>query len=111
MNQIERIREILATYVKHGWRLGRVLVRTETRAELTEAASGLFEDAEVREAPFNALWFVRRSDTGREAWELRLLAETPYALFETFEADEVEEDREDVRREIETRMGEYATRC
>jgi len=38
------------------------------------------------------------------------VAETPYALFETFEADEEEEDREEVRREMEARLREYAAR-
>lgn len=81
-----------------------------TQTELTEAASKLFEDAVAREAAYDALWFSRPSHAGREAWELRLVSETPYALFETFEADEAEEDREEVRREMEARMGESHTR-
>ena len=44
----------------------------------------------------------------REAWELRLLAENPFALFETFEVDETEEQREEVRREMEARLREYS---
>jgi hypothetical protein len=110
MNRTERIREILTTYSNHGWRLECALLRPETRAELTEAESKLFADAVVRETPFDALWFARRSQADREAWELRLVAETPYALFETFEPDEAEEDREEVRREMEARMAEYAGR-
>ena len=35
---------------------------------------------------------------------MRLVAEPPYALFELFEPDEAEEDREDVRREMEAKM-------
>jgi hypothetical protein len=31
-------------------------------------------------------------------------------LFETFEADEPEEEREDVRREMEARMREYSNK-
>ena len=34
----------------------------------------------------------------------RLLAQTQYALFETFEADETDEEREDVRLEMEARL-------
>ena len=108
MNQIERIGEIIAAYSKHGWRLMRLLLRPETR-ELA-SVSGIPEDVAVREAPVDALWFARPSHAGREAWELRLAAETPYALFETFEADEAEEDREEVRREMEARLVEYAAR-
>lgn len=110
MNQLERINEILVTYRKHGWRLERVLLRPETRAGLTESAREIFEDATVQEATVDALWFARPSHAGREAWELRLVAETPYALFETFEADEAEEDREEVRREMEARLSEHAER-
>jgi hypothetical protein len=105
MNQIEQFREIIAAYSKHGWRVRRVLVRPQTRAEISEAARGeLFGDAPTEEASVDALWFARPSHAGREAWELRHVAETPYALFETFEADEAEEDREDVRREMLARL-------
>ena len=56
----------------------------------------------------DAIWFTRPSAEGREAWELRLVGDTPYALFELFEPDEEEEDRADVRREMEARLREYA---
>src|SRR5215217_8627393 len=108
MNQVERIREIVAVYLGHGWRLERLLLRPETGAELMSAGSELAEGAVVREATVDALWFARASHAGRAAWELRLVAETPYALFESFEADEAEEEREDVRREMEARLADYA---
>jgi len=111
MNTLEQIREILATYSKHGWRLKRLLLTREARALLNESEQDIFADApEVEDSPINALWFARPSHAGREAWELRLVAETPYALFETFEADEEEEEREEVRREMEARMREHAAR-
>ena len=62
----------------------------------------------MEDASIDALWFSRTSHGIREAWELRQLAETPYALLETFEADEPEEAREEVRREMEARMHESA---
>ena len=108
MSQLERRGEVIAVYRKHEWRLARALLRPETQRELSAAESRMFEEAMVGEAPFDALWFARPSTAGREAWELRLVAETPYALFETFEADELEEEREDVRREMEARLAEYA---
>jgi hypothetical protein len=111
MNTLEQIREILATYSKHGWRLKRLLLTREARALLTESEQDIFAEAEVVvDSPINALWFARPSHAGREAWELRLVAKTPYALFETFEADEEEEEREEVRREMEARLREYAAR-
>jgi hypothetical protein len=110
MNQLERIGEIIAAYRRHEWRLERVLLREETLAEATQAGSELLAETPVRAAPFDALWFARPSHAGREAWELRLVGETPYALFETFEADEMEEEREEVRREMEARLRDHAAR-
>jgi len=89
-------------YRKHGWQLRRTLLRPETRVELQ-----LPEDLPVKEATFDALWFSRPSHNDREAWELRLLAQTQYALFETFEADETEEERDDLRLEMENRLRDY----
>ncbi len=109
MDKIAQFQATLDTYRKHGWRLERVLMRPETITELRrtiapdEAQPLRFERVEVREAPIDALWFARAAHAGREAWELRLVADPPYALFELFEPDEAEEDREDVRREMEAR--------
>jgi hypothetical protein len=109
MNQIDRIREILATYHKHGWQLQRLLLVPETRAQVIDN-DPTFAGARVDDASVDAIWFSRPSVGKREAWELRLIDETPYALFETFEADELEEAREEVRREMEARMQESARR-
>jgi hypothetical protein len=109
MTQTDRFAEIIKTYQQHGWRLRRVLACAETRAAAGAQAEQLFAGASVEESTLDALWFARPSHGGREAWELRLVAEPPYALFETFEADEAEEDREDVRLEMEARMREYVS--
>jgi len=104
MRTSELIEEILGLYQKHGWQLRRVLLRAESQLENDlSLPSGI----KIEVAAIDALWFSRPSQQQREAWELRLVAENPYALFETFEADEAEEEREDVRREMEARMREY----
>ena len=100
------MKDIIATYELHGWKLRCVLARPET-VSLISQAGDLLRDAEIRESDFDALWFARSSHAGREAWELRLIAEQPFALFEAFEADESEEDRETARREMENRMREH----
>jgi len=124
-DRIGQFRDALALYRSHGWRLARVLMTPATLAELggeqsaaegaqagasgeQAAAAGAlnFEGVEPRESEFDAMWLSRPSAAGREAWELRLVADTPYALFELFEPDEAEEDREDVRREMEARLRE-----
>ena len=101
-------------YQKHGWRLARAMARAETLAELRASGAGgeaegvaSFEGVAVTESTVDAMWFTRPSQGGREAWELRLVGEPPYALFELFEPDEEEEEREDVRREMEARLREY----
>ena len=103
----EVFREIIATYQRHGWELRRVLLKPATRSDLGEQAAGLFDKAKLIDADIDALWFARPSHAGREAWELRLVAEQPYALFEAFEADETEADREEARIEMENKMREH----
>ena len=111
MSVIKNFSEVLALYRKHGWRLERVLMSAESRDALRRAGGGgddalTFEGVAVRDCDFDAMWFRRAAQGGREAWELRLVGEPPFALFELFEADEEEEDREDVRREMEARLAE-----
>lgn len=102
MKSADLFTEITALYRKHGWQLRSVLLRPETRVELQ-----LPEDLPIKEATFDAVWLSRPSHNDREAWELRLLAQTQYALFETFEADETEEERDDVKLEMEARLRDY----
>jgi hypothetical protein len=103
------INEIIASYARHGWQLRRVLLRPELHRQVAadiESATLPLDPALLRESSVDAFWFSRASHEGREAWELRQISENPFALFETFEADEAEKDREDVRREMEARLKE-----
>ena len=99
--------ELVATYHKHGWELRGALMQPKSLAELQDQEAQLLGKVPVKEAGFDALWFARPSHNRREAWELRLLAQTQYALFETFEADETDEEREDVKLEMEARLRDY----
>ena len=105
MNRLELLRNIVELYHKHGWQLRRALL---TSADDAPANETTLTGVEIAEHEIDALWFARPSHEGREAWELRWLNATPYALFETFEADEAEEDRAEVRREMEARLREHA---
>jgi hypothetical protein len=112
MSKVKKFDDAHATYTRHGWRLVRVLARPETLPELRANAGDddvQYKGAPVTESDVDAMWFTRPSQGGREAWELRLVADPPYALFELFEPDEPEEDREDVRREMEARLRDYAS--
>ena len=105
MNQIELIKEIISTYQRHGWQLRRALLRSETLETFTATVnSGESGSLQIEESEVDALWFSRASHAEREAWELRLISENPFALFETFEKDETEEQREEMRREMEARL-------
>ena len=101
--------ELAATYRKHGWNLRGALLQSSTRAELEADERSLLANVLVRDSEVDALWFSRASHNNREAWELRLLAQTPYALFETFEPEETEEERDEVKLEMEARMREYVS--
>jgi hypothetical protein len=105
----ELFREIIAAYQRHGWELRRVLLKPTTRSDFGEQAAGFFDEAKLIDSEIDALWFARPSLAGREAWELRLVAEHPYALFEAFEADETEEEREEARIEMQNKMREHQT--
>src|SRR5215204_2204436 len=104
MKNADLFMELVATYRKHGWELRGALMQPQTLAELPPQ---LLDKVQVKESAVDALWFSRPSHNNREAWELRLLAQTQYALFETFEADETEEQRDDVRYEMEARLRDY----
>lgn len=106
----ELFREIIVTYQRHGWELRRALLKPTTRSDLGEQAAGLFDETKLIDSEIDALWFARPSHAGREAWELRLVAEQPFALFEAFEADETEAEREEARVEMENRMREFAAK-
>ena len=84
MIQPEQIAEILAQYQRHGWTLRRVLLSDSLRVHITSELPALFSGAEIVSSGVDAVWFSRPTKNG-EAWELRHLSETPFALFELFD--------------------------
>lgn len=104
MISARQIAEILSLYRKHGWNLRRVLLSEGLRKSLADSLPALFGEAEVRASELDAVWFSRPSHGGQEAWELRRLSETPYALMELFDEDDDEEIREESLAETETRL-------
>jgi len=109
MKKLDLYGELLTTYQRHGWQLRALLLTPETITELKGGEDDLLQSVMIKDSPVDALWFSRPSHEQREAWELRLLSETQYALFETFEADETEEQREEMRQEMEARLRDYVT--
>jgi len=98
-----QIKEVLLQYERHGWNLRRVLLTAQTIKILTGSLKTLFGETEIILSEFDAVWFSRRSPNnyGSEAWELRRLSGTPFALVEVFEAEDDESVREEARKEME----------
>ena len=107
MKKADLLMELIATYRKHGWEFRTALLQPSTCLEVSAQEIALLQSQNIKEGPIDALWFSRPSHNNREAWELRLLSETQYALFETFEGDETDEQREEMRQEMEARMREH----
>ena len=107
MTKKDLIKEIKATYEKHGWELKSALLNAETTAEMANSGENILSGVTIEGSSFDALWFSRPSQSGDEAWELRLVAETPYALFERVGASEPEETRAEVFQKMEERLRQY----
>ena len=104
-----QIEKILSLYRKHGWTLRRVLLSDALRTRISDRIQALFDaEAAFVTSEINALWFSRASTEGDEAWEIRHLSQTPFALIEVFAADEDEEIREERLREMEVEIKERA---
>jgi hypothetical protein len=103
MSQAALLREITATYQKYGWTLRRVLLTDDARRELSEALDALGANVAVETSSVNALWFSRTANE-REAWELRSLSASPYALFESFDKTVAESTREKARQALLKRL-------
>ncbi len=99
-----QIQEIMAQYRKHGWTLRRVLLCAQTRENLTDSLENLFGETQIGSFETDAAWFSRPSGIGCEAWELRRLTQTPFALIEVFEYEDDEAVREEARFEMEQNL-------
>ena len=104
MISAESISEILSVYKKHGWVLRRVLLSDTLRKALGPHLDGLFPGITPSLSQLEGLWFSRPSKGTLEAWELRHLSTSPYALVEVIDSAADEKTREDVFQDIELRM-------
>ena len=109
MNQLDLFVETIASYRKHGWQVQRLLMCKATADAFGTTGESGIEGIVPEVTLVDALWFSRPSHNGRVAWELRLVGETPYALFEAFEADCTAELREEMMCDMQKRLIEYAT--
>jgi hypothetical protein len=100
------IAAIIDQYVKHGWKLRRVLMSRDLSEAL--GSSEIFAGADVRPSPYDGMWFSRRSLPDREAWELRRISAAPFAVVEVIPDEFTDQERDEVLSEAEDRMFDAA---
>jgi hypothetical protein len=98
----EEIKAVIELYTKHGWKLRRVLLT----GSLGESTPDLFGKIPVEPSKHDGLWFSRRSKPDCEAWELRRLSGSPFALVEVIDDGIDEAERDALLRDVENRMFE-----
>ena len=92
--------EIISQYEKHGWILRRALLSGPSKNLLADMTS----DIVVEDSEFDALWFSRRSNPESEAWELRRLTGSSFALVAVISADATGEEVEATLAQVADEM-------
>ena len=102
MIDLPAIKDIIATYEKHGWNLRRVLLSPVSKRKFVDSLADLVGGIPFADAEFDAAWFSRSPKTGAVAWEIRYLGELQFALLETL--DESDPAFESYLHNIEERL-------
>jgi len=97
--------QIIAQYEKHGWKLRRALLSPEGRTALAR----LGDKAEIHESDIDALWFSRQSQPDSEAWELRRLTGSPFALVAVISNDAESTESDETLAQVEDEMRSKTT--
>lgn len=101
---IESIKAIIDQYARHGWGLRRALLSRDSIARIWPNIASGDPDITLIETDNEALWFSRRSLRDREAWELRKLSGSPFALVAVLEDSLDDDEREGILRNTERQM-------
>lgn len=104
------ITQILSVYKKHGWVLRRVLLSAALEQKLGVETPALFAGVTPERSALDALWLSRPSKGTLEAWELRHLSTSPFAMLEMMESGTPESDRAAILADAEARMLEKLAR-
>ncbi|MEO8649217.1 MAG: hypothetical protein ABI539_08640 [Acidobacteriota bacterium] len=103
------IAEIFSVYRKHGWTLRRVLLTDGSRAAVRSEQKDLFGEILVENSSLDAAWFSRESSVEVDAWELRRLGGTPFALIRSIPKSASQGEASQILHECEIQMSDYAT--
>jgi hypothetical protein len=101
---LDAIKAVVDQYVGHGWRLRKATLSRASLADVRDAIASLDSAVVLIEGPNEALWFSRRSLPDREAWELRRIAGSPFALVAILEDSLADDEREAILFDTERRM-------
>lgn len=104
MSDLTAISEIIDQYSRHGWALRRALISSASIAAYGSQLASMHSDLEISESVNEALWFSRRSHPDREAWELRRLSGSPFAMVTNVENSLGDDEREELLTETFRRM-------
>ena len=104
MSGVSTVKEMIATYVKHGWILRRFLLNSTLKNELGVSFLNFSSEVKIVDSAFNAAWFSRPPKDGGVAWEIRYLGEMPFALLENI--DEEDAEFENRLRTVEKRLSD-----
>ncbi|HMJ09365.1 MAG TPA: hypothetical protein VK468_10195 [Pyrinomonadaceae bacterium] len=96
----DSVEQVISQYKKHGWVLRRVLFSSAVSDDVSRS----FGEIVPQPAAIDALWFSRRSLPDREAWELRRLSGSPFALVEVIDDETDAAAAEAIRRSVEQRI-------
>lgn len=104
MTDLGAITSIVERYAKHDWVIRRAALSPASIASVGAGLASLYAGVQIEESANEALWFSRRTLPDREAWELRRLSGSPFALVAVREDSLPEDEREELLRDIERRM-------
>lgn len=98
------IKAIIEQYASHGWTLRRIMLSPRSIDSFGAELMALAANAGIIAAENEGLWFSRRTLADREAWELRRLSGSPFALVAVLEDVLSDKEREDILSGLEQRM-------
>jgi hypothetical protein len=96
--------EAASVYEKYGWTLRRILLTRESLDRFSAEIQAEFPGVEIRDGGLDALWFSRRSRPDSEAWEIRRLSGTPFAILENVPDGTGQDELESILSDAEMRM-------
>jgi hypothetical protein len=100
----EVLDDIISQYIAHGWVLRRAVLSENISHSLKVHLNDTHPGLEILAGSESGLWFSRRSLPDREAWELRRVSGSPFALMAVIEDSMSETEREAVLYETQMRM-------